>query len=234
MRIAGLETSGALGSVALADDERIVAERAFEKGLVHGRELLPSLRDLLAAAGWALADLDLIAVSCGPGSYTGVRVGVATAKTLAWSLGIDLVGVPSLDALALLAPADAGTWLCPVVDARWQQVYAALYRRDPDRPDGSPLWTRSGDLLALRPEELAARLPADVFLFGDGLDRWRAAFERPGVRFGPATLRHARAADVARLGGAARRAGRTDDPFALVPLYLRPTEAEVKFGVKAR
>lgn len=225
MRVAGLETSGTLGSVALAEDGRPVAERTFEKGLVHGRELLPALRDLLAAAGWTVAGLDLFAVSCGPGSYTGVRVGVATAKTLAWSLAKPIVGVPSLDALACEAPADAGEWVCPMVDARWQQVYAAVYRRA-----AGGAWARAGECLAVRPEELLPHLPAEVFLFGDGLDRYASVFARPGVRLGPPDLRHPRAATVARLGWEAWQAGRRDDAFTLVPLYLRPTEAEVKFG----
>ncbi|MBI3268256.1 MAG: tRNA (adenosine(37)-N6)-threonylcarbamoyltransferase complex dimerization subunit type 1 TsaB [Planctomycetes bacterium] len=238
MRIAAFETSGTLGSVALAQDGALVSERAFEKGLVHGRELLPSLRDLVAAAGWVIGDVDLFAVSCGPGSYTGVRVGVATAKALAWALGKGILGVPSLDALAENAPADAGERVCPVVDARWQQVYAAVYRRNPARDAGASgevrRWLRDGELLAVRPEELLPRLPPGTFIFGDGLDRYAALFERPDLRRGPEPPRHARASAVAALAWLDARAGRRDDPFRLVPLYLRPTEAEVKFGSKAK
>ncbi len=222
LRVLGIETSGTIGSVALWDGA-VVAEESFQRGLVHGKALIPTIAALLERAGWEKSTLGLIAVSQGPGSYTGVRVGVATAKALAWALPCPIVGVPTLDALARSHP-QASVPLCPVVDARWEQVYTALYQWR-----GGEM-TREWGPRAMRPEDLARELPEQVRLFGDGLKRYRALFERPGATFGgeEAWVCHARF--IAELGARAFAEGRRDDPLSLVPLYLRPTEAEVKAG----
>lgn len=221
-RVLGIETSGTIGSVALWDDA-LVAEESFQRGLVHGKVLVPTIEALLARAQWERSTIGLIAVSQGPGSYTGVRVGVATAKALAWTLGCPIVGVPTLDAMAR-NPSCRDVPLCPVVDARWEQVYTGLYAWR-----GDVLDCLSGPR-AVRPEALARELPGRVHLFGDGLRRYGAAFERPGVTFGVEEEWVCRARLVAELGARAFAEGKRDEPISLVPLYLRPTEAELKQG----
>lgn len=219
-RVLAIETSGTIGSVALWEGA-LVAEESFERGLVHGKALVPAIDVLLERAGWEKTSLGLIAVSQGPGSYTGVRVGVATAKALAYTLGCPIVGVPTLDALARNHP-PASVMLCPVVDARWEQVYTATYEWR-----GAEL-TRISGPRAVRPEDLARELPERAHLFGDGLKRYRAVFERPGITFGDEMEWACRARVVAELGARAFTEGRRDEAVSLVPLYLRPTEAEVK------
>lgn len=220
MRILGIETSGTIGSVALWED-RLVAEESFQRGLVHGKALVPTIARLLDQAGWPKSCLGLIAVSQGPGSYTGVRVGVATAKALAYALGCPIVGVPTLDAMARNPP-HGDVPVAPVVDARWEQVYTALYGPGGDRVSVPR---------AVRPEDLARELPERVHLFGDGLKRYGALFDRPGITFGGEEEWTCHARVVAELGARAFAEGRRDDPLTLVPLYLRPTEAEVKAGI---
>ncbi len=220
MRVLGIETSGTIGSVALWEG-RVVAEESFQRGLVHGKALVPTLARLLEQAGWPKSSLGLVAVSQGPGSYTGVRVGVATAKALAYALGCPIVGVPTLEAMAR-NPSPSDLPVAPVVDARWEQVYTALYEPGGRRVSGPR---------AVRPEDLAKELPERVYLFGDGLKRYRALFERPGVAFGGEDEWTCHARVVAELGARAFAEGRRDDPLSLVPLYLRPTEAEVKAGI---
>lgn len=223
MRILAIETSGSVGSVAIWEEGATVREESFQRGLVHGKALLPAIARLLEQAGWEKTSLDLIAVSQGPGSYTGVRVGVATAKALAYALGCSIIGVTTLDALALNHP-PALAAVCPVVDARWEQVYAGLYQ-----------W-KGGDLVrawgprAMRPEELARELPERAHLFGDGLKRYGAMFEREGITFGGEEEWVCHARVIASLGARDFAAGRRDDAATLVPLHLRPTSAEVKVG----
>ncbi len=219
MRVLGIETSGTIGSVALWE-EGCVAEESFQRGLVHGKALVPTIARLLDQAGWEKSSLGLVAVSQGPGSYTGVRVGVATAKALAYALDCPIVGVPTLDVMAR-NPAPGDWPVAPVVDARWEQVYTALYERG----------RRVSGPRAVRPEDLARELPERVHLFGDGLKRYGALFERPGVTFGGEEEWVCCARVVAELGARAFADGRRDDPLTLVPLYLRPTEAEVKAGL---
>ena len=216
MRALGIESSGMRGGVALVDGEATVQARLFDKGMVHGREIAPAIRALCDAAGWTLESLDLIAVDLGPGSYTGLRVGLAAAKGLAFALRKPLVGVASLDALAAAAAGRAPV-LCPAMDAKWEQIYGAVY------VDGR----RTTDYLAEKPAAFAARVPKDALVFGDALDAFGELFR--DFHQGPRELWDPRPDTVARLGLRLHAEGVRHDAAALAPLYLRPTEAELKF-----
>lgn len=199
----------------MLEDERVVAERTFERGMVHGRAIAPSIAAILAELKLAPDAIELIAVDVGPGSYTGVRVGLASAKGFSLALGRPVVGVLSLDAMAV----ESKGAVCAVIDAKWKQVYAALYR------DGA---CEAGPW-ALTPEELRARLPGSGTLREVGAAKWlhifegwtleRDGFPEPG--------------SVGRLGLKKFRAKGADDAAALVPAYLRPTEAEVKKSINS-
>src|SRR5262247_3214637 len=126
MKTLGLETSGGRGGIALLDGPHVLGVRLFEKGMVHGREIAPATQSLLAETGLAPAAIELLACDVGPGSYTGLRVGLAAAKGLALALRRPLIGVPSLDAMAEAAR-DRAPVLCPAIDAKWEQIYGAVY-----------------------------------------------------------------------------------------------------------
>lgn len=231
MRIVAIETSGPVGSVCLAEDGRALAEERFHGAREHGRLLAPSLDVLFERLGWdRRRDVHRIAVSQGPGSYTGLRVGAAFAKGLAYATGAPLVGVPSLDVLAQNALDDEGfrsaqghaAHVCVVVDAKRGQVYAARYLRR------GGLMVREGDLSLESPAEWVARLPRPVLVLGDGLAHHAAAFAGEGIRAAPASLWVARAAKVARLAWERRGEGLEKDPAAFSPIYMRPSEAEEK------
>jgi tRNA threonylcarbamoyladenosine biosynthesis protein TsaB len=222
MKILAIETSHVVGSIAAAEDGRLLGEEEFEEGMVHGRELVPRLKALVERLGWALRDVGLFAVSIGPGSYTGLRVGVATAKTVAYAVGMDVVGVPSLDVLARNAP-DAAATVCPIVDAKGRQVYACLYDRERNR---------IGDFVVTYPEELAGTLPKGTFVLGDGLESYRELFDRDGIRLADRSLWRPRAGVVAQLGFRLHSQGQRDDCMSLVPLYLRRPQAEEKWRKK--
>jgi len=215
MKVLGIETSGERGGVALLEDDRVLAVRRFTEGMVHGREIAPALRAMLLDLGLSPGALDLVACDIGPGSYTGLRVGLAAAKGLAFALGKPLVGVPSLDALAEAARGRARL-LCPVLDARWGQIYGALYE------DGR----RTGEFRAEPPEAFAARVPPGALVFGDALETYGELFRHRSQA--PRELWDPRPETIALLGGRLHRQGLCGDPAALVPLYLRPTEAELK------
>jgi len=225
MLVLGIESSGPRGGVALLEEERPLGEVLFEAGMVHGREIAPAADRLLRAAGKSPADLGLVAVDIGPGSYTGLRVGLAAAKGLAFALGRPLVGVPSLDALAEAAPPGCGK-IVPAIDAKWDQVYGAIY----EAGDGSPV--RRSEMYAERPEAFAARIPTGATVIGDALERHAALFATRGAAAAPRELWAPRASMIAILGLRRHREGARDDAATLVPLYLRKTEAEEKFGPK--
>ncbi len=218
MWICALETSSQFGQVAVLDPGGRTRTVALSAALSHARDLFPALTALLAECGRKPEDLDLIAVDRGPGSYTGIRVGVTAAKTLAFALGKPVVGVDSLTVLAWNVDAPAAQTAAPVIDARLGQVYAGVYCVATRTPLLSDF---VGSVDALR-----ALLPADAVVFGDALERYREKFA--AFKTGPAAWAQPRAEVVAHLGLQAFLAGGAVDPDALVPHYLRVSDAERK------
>lgn len=223
MRALGIETATSIASVGVAAEDQVLAERALPMRGSHARSLLALIDTALAAADLGLGGLDLVAVSIGPGSFTGLRIGLSVAKGLALATGLPVVGVPTLEAYARTAGPRPDT-LCPVLDARKGEVYAAAYR-----------W-RGADLecvaapAAIAPERCAASLRAPCTLVGDGVDAylelWRRALGE-GADLIPLAALPPSGAVVAGLGIARARARGADDLALLEPRYCRPCEAEL-------
>ena len=129
MKVLGIETSGLVGNLAVCDGNRVVARKLYGKNFSHGKEIISSLESLFNEAKWEPGDIDLIAVSTGPGSYTGLRVGVTCAKTLAYGLGKPVIDVPTLDVLVENVEDNGAKTICPVLDAKRKSVYACIYER---------------------------------------------------------------------------------------------------------
>ena len=223
MKLLAVESATLSGGVALLDGDLLLGEISLNIAITHSERLMAAVDRLLADCGFAPADLGGLAVSVGPGSFTGIRVGIATIKALAMALDLPVAAVPTLDALAARLPfADAP--VCPILDARKGEVYLSLYRW---REGGM---AREWDYLALPPEMAAARLIAPVILLGDGIEACRPWLDRlgTGARLTPPAQRLPSAAVVAQLGRAALDAGGGVGAEALAPLYLRPSEAELK------
>jgi tRNA threonylcarbamoyladenosine biosynthesis protein TsaB len=217
-RLLIVETSGRNGFVATAEGPTLLAVRRLEEARRHARDLAPATVELLAAQDWKARDLNGVVVSLGPGSYTGLRVGVMSAKTLAYAVGCALIGVETFAVVAAQSPKEINR-LDVLADAQQEKVYAQSFTRDGD--DWRPL-----DSLRIRPfaEWLALRT-AGTWVSGPGLHRWapRLPADVPAVE---AALWDPQAETLLRLGLARYTAGERDDPFALEPLYLRPSSAE--------
>lgn len=220
MLILALESSAKAASVALMQDAELLAQYSQCSGLTHSRTLLPMVEDMLKNTDKKLADVDFIAVAHGPGSFTGIRIGVSTVKGLAWASDKKCVGVSTLAAMAWHGAA-AGGLVCPVMDARRSQVYNALF----EIKDGAPERLCRDRAIAL--SELAAELRGydrEVLLVGDGA---RLSFdyltaEGISCRIAPQNLVYQSAWGV---GMEALRIepGTADD---LLPVYLRLSQAE--------
>lgn len=183
MRVLAIETSSARGSVALIETGRVVAEAGHERPNAHAEEILPLVRRLLGEAGWASSSLDRIGVGIGPGSFTGLRVGIALAQGLGLGLDRPVVGVGSLRAMARGVPPEHPGARCALLDARRDEVFLAIYDepRELVAPRAVP---RSALLAAFAPDgELApSRLPgapAELVLVGESIPELEAS--RPGL-----------------------------------------------------
>lgn len=228
-----IETSGAVGSVALLLPDGEVLEREVGSPLLpggrpsgHGRMLIPKIEEVLAEAGVAREELGAIAVSLGPGSYTGIRIGVTAAKTLSWALGCELVGVATLEALAREAAAlgvpEGTRRLVPAVDARRGEVYTGVFVLA-----GSEVERASEDA-AIPPGELARRLDAGDHVFGSAVPRYGKALAVPEGATTSEGPEVPRAATVARLGAEMLARRETLEAHSAAPVYLRQSEAETK------
>lgn len=222
MRILGIDTCTRAGSLALVEDGSVVGALEAASGLDHSVRLLPAADFLLSRLGWEPGDLHGVAVTVGPGSFTGVRVGIATALGVARAAGLPAVGVTSLEALAESAgELPEGTWLCPWIDAGRGEVYAASFVR------AGAGWAERVAPAASPPERLLAAVPAGpAFFVGDGANRYRqmlVARRGEGCVLGRGPWFLARAA--ARLGEQSL-AGPAAARRSVEPLYLRASDAE--------
>ncbi len=224
MKILALESSATAASVALCEDEALIAQSFRDTGLTHSQTLLPMTEELLAHCGLTVTDLDLIAVAAGPGSFTGLRIGVATAKGLAWAAQLPCAGCSTLEAMAWnLAGLDGE--LCAAMDARRHQVYNARFRAE----NGTITRLTEDRAIALEDliEELRGTKTTQIVL-GDGARLCWEALTAAGIpaRLAPPNLRQQTAWGVARLGLELAKAGRTVPPEELVPVYHRLSQAE--------
>ncbi len=218
-----IDSSSTAISFAVSRGEKLLGEFfANAQGAHADRLLLPSLDHLLRSLGLKTSDFDAIAAVIGPGSFTGLRVGIATAKGLAMSSGIPLLGVSSLRALALQAGyASLPVWA--LLDARKQEVYAAPYACEGEFPE--PL---AGEAV-IKPEALLARLDGEYLFIGSGAEIYRPLIEaRLGVRarFLSWSLQTTRAGQIAALALADFRRGNTVPQEQFLPRYIRHSEAE--------
>ena len=214
------ESSAKAASVALVRDGDLISQYSQCSGLTHSRTLLPMAEDMLKNAELSLNKVDIFAVAHGPGSFTGIRIGVSTVKGLAWASDKPCVGVSTLEAMAWHG-LSAGGYICPVMDARRSQVYNALFKIEGGRP--VRLCADRAVALPLLAGELE-KLNAPVFLVGDGAKLTASFLEEQGLPYvlAPENLRWQSAWGVA-MAAMDKEPG---DAHQLLPVYLRLSQAE--------
>ena len=227
MSILSIDTSSQVSSVAVLSAERVAAEISMQGALTHSETLMPHIETALRMARVEKSELEGIAVSIGPGSFTGLRIGLASAKMMAYALHIPLIAVPTLEALAHHYICE-GVRLVPMMDAQKGNVYAQEF-----------MWEAGLDGLHLREKHALSILPLTeviaglenaeqpVILLGDAMQKKTTLALPANVRLAPIHARMPRAACVGLAALTRLARGEMDDPVTVVPLYLRRSEAEV-------
>ncbi len=215
MQILGIETATRAASVAVIFNEKILAEILCESPQSFSETLMPQVEEVIKISG-AFEKLDAVAVSIGPGSFTGLRIGLATAKALAYAWGIKIIGVPTLQAMAYNF---SSAKVLPLIDAQKNRAYCQLFEKN------FPL-----SKLEVRPTDEviseAGKSGGEIFLCGDVLHKIKISLP-PNVKIAPPNLRMPRASSVALCGKDLLDAGKEDNVMNLEPLYIRRAEAEV-------
>ncbi|MFA6413431.1 MAG: tRNA (adenosine(37)-N6)-threonylcarbamoyltransferase complex dimerization subunit type 1 TsaB [Syntrophales bacterium] len=225
MNILAIDTSGVTASVALLQDETVLAEMFLNLGRNHSEILLPSIDHLLTATGLELRAIDVFACTVGPGSFTGIRIGVGTIKGLALAADRPVVGLSALEVLAMNAMGFQGK-ICPMIDARREQVYAGLYA-----DNGSEALINIIPERLIEANEFLELIEGETVFTGTGAVKYRDIIQRGLAGKGYFVVDHrnqVHASTVGVLAGRKARAGGLTDAVKLTPLYLRRSEAEEK------
>ena len=225
MKLLVLESSGLVASVALMEEDKMVCEFTMNHKKTHSQTLLPMVDEMMKITGFNKKELDAIAVSKGPGSFTGLRIGSATAKGLAQALGIPVVAVSSLEGLAanLYGTADL---ICPIMDARRAQVYTGLFQYEGER-----LETRLSDTAVAVSEliDILNEKGEPVIFLGDGVPVYQKLLEeglKVPYRFAPSHMNRQRAGAVGVLAVQYFEEDRVETSKEHKPEYLRKSQAE--------
>lgn len=225
MKILGIDSSGLVASAAIADEKNIIAEFTVNNKQTHSQTLLPMIEKVVDMSGIELEQIDAIAIAAGPGSFTGLRIGSATAKGIGLALKKPVVSVPTLEGLAYRVSVFDGI-ICPIMDARRNQVYTGIYKMD------------KGNLVCLSEQkavdiheimEELEKYDEKVIFLGDGVEVQRETIEKEFKKeycFAPIHLSKQSAAAVAVLGNIYFNQGKAEDAAEHKPIYLRKSQAE--------
>ena len=204
-----IDTSSLVLSCALAEEDRLIAEWTVQKRLTHSEQLIPHMDEMIKEAGVSKKDITAVAVSIGPGSFTGLRIGLATAKMLSYIWKVPLAG--------------AQAFILPLLDAQRGNVYAALYGAFDE------MWQEEKEEAAPIDQVIEAALThgGPVIAVGECADKYKDKLVSAGIKLAPPHSRLARAGSVAMAGLKKIREGKTDSPLSILPNYIRRSEAEV-------
>ncbi|NVM22763.1 MAG: tRNA (adenosine(37)-N6)-threonylcarbamoyltransferase complex dimerization subunit type 1 TsaB [Desulfobacterales bacterium] len=225
MKILAVDTSSRTGSVAVLEDEAVLAEIQVTSTQTHAKRLMPAIDSALRMAGTHVSECDGFAVTTGPGSFTGLRIGISAVKGLAFATAKPVTAVSTLEALAYQFPTVADL-ICPLLDARKGEVYTALYRCDHYMH-----WEKVAPDSAVDPRPWLMQIDHPCLFVGNGVDLYRNLIKEIAgrqARFAPPYLNTVRASVAAYIGAKQIKRGQVADVGSLVPHYIRKSDAETK------
>lgn len=231
MKVLALDSSSIVATVALIDEERVIGEIIINHKKNHSEKLMPIIQQLLDGVEEKIEDVDAFGVCIGPGSFTGIRIGMSTAKALAQAGSKPLIGISTLEGLAFQLPYSRGV-ICPILDAQRNQIYTGLYKWE-----GDQLFSIEEDQ-AIGAEEWIEKIKdrtEDIHLVGDGIVKFSSLFqEKLGekVSIAPSIVRMPRASSIASLALQRVQKGESTDYKDVVPHYIRKSQAEQNLKLK--
>ena len=224
MKVLAIETATLAGSIAIADDaDGLIGEVKVNVRIAHAERLMPSIEWLLKASGISIKEIDAFGVSVGPGSFTGLRIGLSTAKGFSFATSKPIVPVQTIDAFARTMPF-CSHMICPMLDARKNEVYAGLYRWEDNRCKEILPQT------AIDPADLLKKINEPVVFMGEGSKIYKNLITevlKTNAIFAPPSKMSPSASTVAEIAIEKIKQGVTTDPVSLTPLYIRKSEAEI-------
>lgn len=223
MKVLALETATMAGSIAIIEDNELIGEARININVAHAERLMSTVDWLLKASRLTVQDIDAFAVSIGPGSFTGLRIGLSTAKGFSYAAAKPLVPVPTLDAFARTLPFCAH-FICPMLDARRNEVYAGLYKWE------SNICSKIVPETAVNPADFIRNFHSPTVFLGEGAKVYMkliAGALKDNARFAPASQMTPSASTVATIAIEKLKKGIVTDPVGLAPFYLRRSEAEL-------
>jgi len=229
MTILAIESTSRMGGISIIKNGKIIAENMHSGFETYCARLVPDIENMLNCLDISWKDLNGVAVSIGPGSFTGLRIGIATAKAISFCLDIPILGIPTLDALAMNITPCPDLLICPVIDARKEQIYTAIYRHTQDG------LIRITPYTAIKPSEFIDTISEQterIHFLGDGLIKFKEIFDplfaKNKSTAATENLNYVRASNVAWLADLRLKKNHKDDATTLLPIYIRPSDAEVK------
>lgn len=231
MNILSIDTSSTVSTVAIINEDKLIGEEIVNSKLTHSEKLMPAIDRVIKNCSMTIDNIDAIAVAVGPGSFTGIRIGISTAKALAHSKKKNIIGVSTLDGLALNMPM-SHMLVCPILDARRDQVYTAVYKWDVDKLE----IIKKREALSIDALlEFLKNRPERVIFLGDGVEKFKEIIrEKLGDKsyFAPPSVSMPRASSIGQYALNRAMVGDFDNLYSLNGDYLRKSEAERQYEAK--
>lgn len=226
MKLLAIETSTMVGGVAIMEDDTLIAESRINVKVTHSERIMGAIDHMLMQSGMKIDDIDVFAIAIGPGSFTGLRVGLSTVKGLVYATGKKLVSVPTLEAFAWNVPFSKYQ-VCPLLDARKKEVYAGIFRWNGNG------FARGMNEQTIKIDKLLSLINEPTIFLGEGSIIYKdsiKAWLNDSAIFGNPQDMVPSPANVAYIGMIKAKKGDFEDPINLVPLYIRKSEAEIKLA----
>lgn len=231
MKILTLDTSSIVASVAIGDEEKLIAEYTINHKKTHSQKLLPMIEEVLERCELKTKDIDLFGVSLGPGSFTGLRIGITTVKVMAQALNKPVVGVSSLEGLAYNIPFFDGL-ICPIIDAQRESVYSAIYSWEGDKLNT----VKQGDVFEVKDLLKHVKdLNKKTIFLGDGLNRFKDQIqeELPSISIFPnSSVVLPRASSILEIVKSKSKQGLVSEAKDILPIYMRKSQAERQYEAR--